>query len=56
MNRIFSQTTAVIFELGGILVLSFDNIYFLIFLFCFCRFLPATLISIQHFVFSNLEN
>lgn len=28
MNRIFSQTTAVIFELGGILVLSFDNIYF----------------------------
>ena len=38
MNRIFSQTTAVIFELGGILVLSFDSIYFQFFCFGFANF------------------
>lgn len=56
MNRIFPQTPPVIFELEGVLALSFDNIYLLIFLCRFCKFPPATLISIQSFAFSNLEN
>lgn len=56
MNRIFPQTPPVIFELEGVLALSFDNIYLLTFWFRFSKFPPATLISVQSFAFSNLEN